>query len=127
MSSSYGTEPLTAPPKDAAFSSLLCLFSVSLFLSVFACSFEQRLSRPLVFVPPFSRPRSPCVSPWVKLYPFGPRFLLFTVRNTSHRPKDGPSQLSLISSLPLVRQRVAVMVIRDPSSDERDVGLYVTL
>ena len=40
LSSSSGTEPLTAPPEDAAFSSLFCLFSISSFLSAFACSFE---------------------------------------------------------------------------------------
>ena len=36
LSSSSGTEPLPAPPKDAAFSSLFSLFSISLFLSVLA-------------------------------------------------------------------------------------------
>ena len=44
LSSSSGTEPLTAPPKDAAFSSLSCIFSISLFLSAFAGSFEVSLS-----------------------------------------------------------------------------------
>ena len=33
---SSGTESLTAPPKDASFSSLFCFFSISL-LSAFAC------------------------------------------------------------------------------------------
>ena len=52
LSSFSGTEPLTAPPKDAAFSSLFCLFSISLFLSAFACSFEV-ITVTSVSLPPF--------------------------------------------------------------------------
>ena len=51
LSSSSGTEPLTAPPKDAAFSSLSCIFSISLFLSAFAGSFEVTVTS--VSLPPF--------------------------------------------------------------------------
>ena len=41
----------TAPAKDAAFSSLFCLCSISLFLSAFAGSFEVTVTS--VSLPPF--------------------------------------------------------------------------